>query len=902
MQTFNLDISLRGVTPLLHAKQGDVGRKFKVILTEGGNPYTVPDGVDVSVWYSGVSGVGNYTKIDEESAVSITGNEMTVELISQMLNNAGEGTLCLVMKDADSRQLGTWNITYIVQAVPGFGSKPAEQHFSVVDKYIEDAINKKAFVKTVNGIAPDENGNVNVEGGGGSGGIAKETDPTVPAWAKQPTKPTYTAAEVGAMAANTPVVKSVNGTTPDVNGNVTVEVESGVSDYTELTNKPKINGVEVSGDKTSADYGIGNPTDEQVAASVEAWLDAHPEATTTVADGSITTAKLADKSVTPFKLADGMFDAVRTANLFNADEHYLPGKKLRANGVVMDDNADNDVVYMVPAEGNKSYVITPSAVTVEGSTGSTCSVYFYRSDKTLISYATVYVNKCRLTPVNAATPAETAFISVNIYHQTDGAKGLMIVEGESKDDIDWNTYIPYYNFNLNSGNTVSTEQVVGLGEFVDARTSAFETKENAETERNRRTDRVVSENLIDYTTMVTPYKTISSGGHITDSEKTDLVEMLPVKPETTYSLSGSAISRLVDDRYVVYDSNDFNNAQNVVFYDANKTRLSYVLISGNVTMYPTFRIDTPANCAYMSFSFLHYDVPTVVLVEGAVDGHQPITPYYKYKPTPGMTIPAKNIPWIAEHIKSSPLFIPAKVNISAHRGDMHDFPENTIPAFESAGKKGVFAIETDVYPTSDGVLMCLHDATVDRTTDGTGNLSDMTYEQATALNIDYGSNVADYADNPLKIPTFAEYLKVCKKYGCVALVHLQMADETYISKVYKAVKNTGMVKSSVFVSWAYDDVKAIRALDDEVCVGVAYYSVTSQTLTELERLGGCIGVHALAKNAITEEVVNEAHSRGIYVFSGCDDSNETSAKETLEYWYNLGVDNIVHSMLDVSIL
>ena len=81
-------------------------------------------------------------------------------------------------------------------------------------------------------------------------------------------------------------VKSVNGTTPDASGNVTVGT-GGVSDYDELTNKPKINGVELSGDKTSADLGIGNPTDEQVAMSVEAWLDAHPEATTTVEDGSI---------------------------------------------------------------------------------------------------------------------------------------------------------------------------------------------------------------------------------------------------------------------------------------------------------------------------------------------------------------------------------------------------------------------------------------------------------------------------------------------------------------------------------------------------------------------------------------------------------------------------------------
>ena len=58
-------------------------------------------------------------------------------------------------------------------------------------------------VKTVNGVAPDENGNVNVEGGGGGGGIAVETDPTVPAWAKQPKKPTYTASEVGALPAST---------------------------------------------------------------------------------------------------------------------------------------------------------------------------------------------------------------------------------------------------------------------------------------------------------------------------------------------------------------------------------------------------------------------------------------------------------------------------------------------------------------------------------------------------------------------------------------------------------------------------------------------------------------------------------------------------------------------------
>ena len=66
----------------------------------------------------------------------------------------------------------------------------------------------------------------------------------------------------------------------------------GTTDYTALENKPSINGVELTGNKSLGDLGIGEPTDEQVSGAVQDWLDAHPEATTTVADGSITPPKL----------------------------------------------------------------------------------------------------------------------------------------------------------------------------------------------------------------------------------------------------------------------------------------------------------------------------------------------------------------------------------------------------------------------------------------------------------------------------------------------------------------------------------------------------------------------------------------------------------------------------------
>ena len=138
MQTIYLDISNKGVVPAIYAKQGDVGRKFLIKLTNNGEVYHIPDGVTFSVWYSGASGEGNYTHIDDTSAFSVSGNAITVELITQMLTNAGDGLLCLVMNGVDGSQLATWNIPYIADAVPGMGSEAAEQYFTAFSEVIKN--------------------------------------------------------------------------------------------------------------------------------------------------------------------------------------------------------------------------------------------------------------------------------------------------------------------------------------------------------------------------------------------------------------------------------------------------------------------------------------------------------------------------------------------------------------------------------------------------------------------------------------------------------------------------------------------------------------------------------------------------------------------------------------------
>jgi glycerophosphoryl diester phosphodiesterase len=73
--------------------------------------------------------------------------------------------------------------------------------------------------------------------------------------------------------------------------------------------------------------------------------------------------------------------------------------------------------------------------------------------------------------------------------------------------------------------------------------------------------------------------------------------------------------------------------------------------------------------------------------------------------------------------------------VVAHRGDSTNLPENTIDAFEAAIRAGAEGVEFDVRITADGAAVVLHDANVDRTTDGSGLVRSMTLEQVRRLRI-----------------------------------------------------------------------------------------------------------------------------------------------------------------------
>lgn len=108
------------------------------------------------------------------------------------------------------------------------------------------------------------------------------------------------------------------------------------------------------------------------------------------------------------------------------------------------------------------------------------------------------------------------------------------------------------------------------------------------------------------------------------------------------------------------------------------------------------------------------------------------------------------------------------VVVVAHRGDWRNYPENSLPAIESVIRMGVDVVELDVKMTKDSVLVLCHDQTIDRTTTGSGNVRDYTYEELLAFDLKRGHGIAIPG---MKIPTLRQALEVCKDRIVVNVDH-----------------------------------------------------------------------------------------------------------------------------------
>lgn len=129
------------------------------------------------------------------------------------------------------------------------------------------------------------------------------------------------------------------------------------------------------------------------------------------------------------------------------------------------------------------------------------------------------------------------------------------------------------------------------------------------------------------------------------------------------------------------------------------------------------------------------------------------------------------------------------VMVVAHRGDWRNFPENSLEAIDNAIKMGVDIVELDVARTKDGVLILMHDRTLNRTTTGKGLITEANMDDIRKLNLRNGCNIRTIH----KVPTLEEALLHAK--GKI-MINLDKAD-VYFDEIYELLKKTGTAKQII---------------------------------------------------------------------------------------------------------
>lgn len=225
------------------------------------------------------------------------------------------------------------------------------------------------------------------------------------------------------------------------------------------------------------------------------------------------------------------------------------------------------------------------------------------------------------------------------------------------------------------------------------------------------------------------------------------------------------------------------------------------------------------------------------------------------------------------------------VAIVAHRGASGNYPENTLRAFQMALEIGVDEIELDLRSTRDGHLVVMHDATVDRTTDGTGAIGELTLAEIRALD---AGRVFGERFRGERVPTWEEALDLVQ--GKVRLnVHLKEGgnpDGKYERKVAKALRAFRMMDDSIL---ACDDESVGKLAEVDPRIACRIFP-NNRSPEDYIRSSVEMGLRTTqpGRDMTTPEFVRMAHESGLGVHVFYADT-----PEDMRTFMGMGVDGIL---------
>ena len=152
------------------------------------------------------------------------------------------------------------------------------------------------------------------------------------------------------------------------------------------------------------------------------------------------------------------------------------------------------------------------------------------------------------------------------------------------------------------------------------------------------------------------------------------------------------------------------------------------------------------------------------------------------------------------------------MKVIAHRGYSGAYPENTMLAFRKAVEVGTDGMELDVHATKDGVLVVHHDERVDRTTDGTGRICDLRFEELRRFN---AAKLWSDRCAPEKIPAFEEYCEWAAGQDIFTNIEIK-TDNTYYpdieQKTWDMIVRYGLEQKVLFSSFNHFSLTRMRQI------------------------------------------------------------------------------------------
>ena len=247
--------------------------------------------------------------------------------------------------------------------------------------------------------------------------------------------------------------------------------------------------------------------------------------------------------------------------------------------------------------------------------------------------------------------------------------------------------------------------------------------------------------------------------------------------------------------------------------------------------------------------------------------------------------------------------------VIAHQGGDGVWPGDTMFAYENAVKIGADVLEMDAHITKDGKIVLMHDEKVDRTTDGTGLIEDLTLDQLKQLDAAYkwsddGGNTFPYRGQGIQVPTLEELFQKFPQTRYV--IEIKLTENPIDKPLCDLIRKHNMQDKVVVASFHDQAMQNFRATCPEVATSASRGEVTKFVLLGKVLLSGLVAPQyesiqppydpAESKNIsiMTERFIREAHAKNLAVEPWTVDDPELM-KQYIEW----GVDGIMTDRPDL---